>query len=73
MYNLDLNELTKFESDDLESLFGLSEQLEKSTDIYKDQLKEDKLIKKSFEKINIDTSPVNGQTSEDIEFLDEDY
>jgi hypothetical protein len=48
MYNLDLNELTKFESDDLESLFGLSEQLEKSTDVYKDQLKEDKLIKKSF-------------------------
>lgn len=73
MYNLDLNELTKFESDDLESLFGLSEQLEKSTDVYKDQLKEDKFIKKSFEKIDIDTSPVNGQTSEDIEFLDEDY
>ena len=73
MYNLDLNELTKFESDDLEQLFGLSEQLEKSTDVYKDQLKEDKFIKKSFEKINIDTSPVNGQTSEDIEFLDEDY
>ena len=73
MYDLDLNELTKFESDDLESLFGLSEQLEKSTDIYKDKLKEDKFIKKSFEKINIDTSPVNGQTSEDIEFLDEDY
>jgi len=41
--------------------------------VYKDQLKEDKFIKKSFEKINIDTSPVNGQTSEDIEFLDEDY
>lgn len=71
MYDLDLNELTKFETDDLEQMFSLSERLDKTVDINKDQLAEDKLIKKKFQKIDIDTSPVNGQTSNDIEFLDD--
>ena len=71
MYDLDLNELTKFETDDLEQMFSLSERLDKTFDITKDQLAEDKLIKKKFQKIDIDTSPVNGQTSNDIEFLDD--
>lgn len=71
MYDLNLNELTKFETDDLEQMFSLSERLDKTVDINKDQLAEDKLIKKKFQKIDIDTSPVNGQTSNDIEFLDE--
>lgn len=71
MYDLNLNELTKFETDDLEQMFSLSERLDKTVDINKDQLAEDKLIKKKFQKIDIDTSPVNGQTSHDIEFLDD--
>lgn len=71
MYDLDLNELTKFETADLEQMFSLSERLDKTVDINKDQLAEDKLIKKNFQKIDIDTSPVNGQTSNDIEFLDD--
>lgn len=71
MYDLDLNELTKFETDDLEQMFSLSERLDKTVDINKDQLAEDKLIKKNFQKIDIDTSHVNGQTSNDIEFLDD--
>ena len=71
MYDLNLNELTKFETDDLEQMFSLSERLDKTVDINKDKLAEDKLIKKNFQKIDIDTSPINGQTSNDIEFLDE--
>lgn len=71
MYNLDTNELTQLETEDLESLFGLTEKLKESKDIYKNQLGEDKNIHKEFKDRNIDTSPVNGRTNFNVEFLDD--
>lgn len=73
MYNLDLNELTKLDSKDIEQLFKTTEKLSRTKDIRKTQFIEDKFIKKDFDKRDIDTNPVNGNQNLDvnIEFLDD--
>lgn len=71
LYDLNTDELTQLEQEDLEQLFSLSEKLKNSKDVYEDQLKEDNNIHKEFAIRNIDTTPTNGNSPFDIEFLDD--
>lgn len=71
LYDLNTNELTQLEQEDLDQLFGLQNKLEKSKDIYKDELQEDKDIHNEFSTRKVDISPINGHSDLTVEFLDD--
>lgn len=71
LYDLDTNELTQLETEDLEQLFGLQKKLENTNDIYSNTLSEDKQIHNEFQERIVNISPINGRTNQIVEFLED--
>ena len=71
LYDLDTNELTQLETEDLEQLFGLQKKLENTNDIYNNPLSEDKQIHNEFQERIVNISPINGRTNQIVEFLED--